>query len=286
MLSGFFVDKYGTFCYIRLNLFIIYINFVRMEKKIYDLQSADWEKTVEMHCLLNKDLATFRCLLNSGYGIYPEVLTLMISLGFYSELKSVLAVAKKYNTQNLYAWLFAFYGKSEWKQVVIECRLENIAQEYFSSEECAEVGFWDALKWKSDWKSKDLLVKQFGIRFLFQICDRWRMQIADGDYTQEIQERFDDLEHYLMAQGEFTYLYEHKAWKTLCRKIEAYRYLDELEDYAAIMSCVEVGHQLNYDTKVFIRTVLRNALDKMRLNEAQKERCKRILAGSLLNLKP
>lgn len=249
-----------------------------MEKTIYDLQSADWEKTVEMHYFLKEGLPALYKLIKSGFGVYPEILTLMVSLGEENRVGDILSIAGKYNANALHEWLVAFYGKEEWKQKVIAYKLEKVALSYFSSEECADAEFWNALKWKSDWKSKELLAGKFGVKHLFQICDKWRVQLNRGAYSSEIEARFDDLEHYLAYIKEFTYLYEHKSWKALCRQFDAFKYLADIGDYSAIMACVEIGTPLNYEIKSFVRTTLNNAP----LNEAQKERYRNICSGLLL----
>lgn len=246
-----------------------------MGKNIYDLQSAEWEKTVEMHCLLKDGPTKVYNLVKAGYGVYPEILTLMFSLGYVAEVENVLSVAKKYNANALHDWLVAYYGENEWKQNVAAFKLEWVALHYFSPEECAKAGFWKALELKKDWTSKALLAEKFGMKHLFQICDKLRAQTKDSTSTQA-EELLHDMESYLVYKGEFTYLYEHKSWNALHGNMAAFKYLFEIEDFDAVMNCVVSG--MKPETKSFVRQTLQEA----KLDTRQKERFQLLCYRDLL----
>ena len=250
-----------------------------MRKTIYDLQSAEWEKAVEMHYLLENGARSFDRLIDKGYGVYPEILTFMVSLGYGSKVMEVLAVAKKYDPYALRNWLEAYCG-DKWKERVVFYKLEKIALCSFSSDECAKAGFWDVLKWKSDWHAKELLEEKYGIEHLKSICDMWRKQVSSDTATQEVKERYQDLERYLASRGEFAYLRLHKSWLALNRQFEAFKYMAGKKDYSGIMLCVIYGGELTNVCKCFIKRVL----DHAELNEEQKECYSKLRSGCLLRV--
>ncbi|MBQ7633485.1 MAG: hypothetical protein IJS88_05175 [Alphaproteobacteria bacterium] len=242
-----------------------------MKQTIYDLQSADWEKTVEMHYLLKFGARSIDRFINEGYGVYPEILTLMVSLGYYAEVQDVLSVAKKYDPVKLRDWLEAYY-EEEWKSKVILYELEDIAVKFFSSEECAQAKLWNALKWKSDWTSKDLLAEKFGIKYLKQICDQWRAEIKRNEASECVKDCFADMERYLASRGEFEYLLKHHSWLALSRQFDAFKYLESIGNYSAVISCVEYGSScMKKNVKLHVCEVLDNAdlseQDKLRYDK-------------------
>lgn len=246
-----------------------------MKQTIYDLQSADWEKTVEMHYLLKFGAQSLDRFISEGYGVYPEILTLMVSLGYRTEVQDVLSVAQKYDPEKLRDWLEAYYAE-EWKAKVVLYKLEDIAVKFFSPEECAQADLWSALKWKSDWTSKDLLAEKFGLNYLKQICDQWRAEIKRNEASESVKDCFADMERYLASRGEFKYLLKHQSWLALSRQFDALKYLDSIGDYSAIISCVEHGSSyMKKDVKLYICNVLDNAdlsdLDRLRYDIIYEE---------------
>lgn len=250
-----------------------------MAKTIYDIQSAEWEKTVELHYLLEKGAQSFDRLIDDGYGVYPEILTFMVSLGYFAEIADVLTVAEKYDPHKLCEWMKLYY-KDEWKQKVILFELQDIATYCFTPQECADAKFWEALKRKKDQKSKDLLVEEFGIEYLKQVADNLLQQIYNQTASSDDKSRHIDLLHYLYAKGEFSYLYQHHEWIILGKGINGFKYLAGIKDYDAMLECITWSEYLDDKTKHYLRDVL----DKACLNEKQRDHYKKIRKGSLLKL--
>lgn len=254
-----------------------------MNEKIYELQSPEWERTVMMHLIIKGDAEKVAELVADGWGVYPEILNLLAAFEDTKVLNKVLkaaAAVERYNVERLCGWFKAFFGAG-WKKEVVEYRLQRIAAEYFTPEECEENEFWEALKDNCSFTSCEILHKHFDMEWMFNWCNELREASKANPLSDEARSKLEYCEYFLSQQGQFEYLRKNACWKALRYKA-GYEYLASIGDYMAIMNCVCVKDDLPDELKVYVRSILDAAEAKM--SKDDRAWYKAIRSGLLLKI--
>lgn len=237
------------------------------KEEMFALNTPESEILLELALIANNKFDSVLKLILQGYGIYPQVLNALVALGQSLLITPIMKAAGKhgnYPVEEMQKWMTAYYDcNCNWKQEVIEFRLQKIAEAFFSYEECIEAGFKVAPKGAkvSCWEK---IAKSDGMDLVKSIYVQKANCLNQGSSAEDKNE-VKELEYYLAEKGEYEFLYNRGCWRGLSHTLGGVQYIAETRHYMNGLASCLLGYYLDMDQETLDYCIA--TLDKAQLDD-------------------
>ena len=209
---------------------------------MFALNSQEFEIQTEMALFLKHGHSALENIVSEGWGIYPEILNMLVALHYENHIDSLLSAVKheRYPLGPMRDWMEAYYGEN-WKQFVNRFKFNRIAEAYLSISDCEKLGMSRAIAAKS--RKWQIMMDTQGIDAVKNRYMSLRGKLHQGSPRDEFDQVY-EIERFLLTQKEYEYLYNKEAWKTLCSSLDGCKYIAEVRHYMnKLASCLMEYYQ-------------------------------------------